>query len=374
MVKDVFKKYGHIILIFTLLLAIYLVLNNIPSINTFMNKLFSVLSPFLIGLLFALLLLAPCKSLENGFSKSKVGFFRKHRRGVSIIICYLIVFLILAFFIKFAIPTLSENISEFVANIPTFYNHLSETLNNIPKDSIFYGIDFSFIFNNINVENIQSYFNFNTIWTYVKGVMNFASAIFSLFVAIILSVYILLDKEKIYKFISRFLKALFGEKVEKSVITYLNKLTIIFSKFINAQFLDAILIGTLSTILLILLNVKYALILGPLIGIANMIPYFGAIFATIFAIVITLFTGGFWKALTVFVCILILQQIDANIINPKIMSNNLKISPLLVILAVTIGGGFFGVLGMFLGVPIMAIIKAIITDYINFKEHSEERI
>ena len=99
-----------------------------------------------------------------------------------------------------------------------------------------------------------------------------------------------------------------------------------------------------------------------------MIPYFGAIVAVIVSAIITFITGGFSQAIWMIVIVTILQQIDANIINPKIVGDSLKISPLLVILAVTIGGAYFGVLGMFLAVPVVAVIKVLIEDYIELKE------
>ena len=98
-----------------------------------------------------------------------------------------------------------------------------------------------------------------------------------------------------------------------------------------------------------------------------MIPYFGAIIATAIAAIITLITGGLSQAIWMLIVVIILQQIDANIINPKIVGKSLKMSPLLVIFAVTVGGAFFGVLGMFLAVPIIAIIKLLVEDYIDYK-------
>ena len=109
------------------------------------------------------------------------------------------------------------------------------------------------------------------------------------------------------------------------------------------------------------------MLLGFMIGLFNLIPYFGAIIAVIIAIIVTLLTGGFGQALLMAIIVIILQQIDANIINPKIVGNSLKISPLLVIFAVTVGGAYFGVLGMFLAVPIVAVLKILITDYIEYK-------
>ena len=103
-----------------------------------------------------------------------------------------------------------------------------------------------------------------------------------------------------------------------------------------------------------------------------MIPYFGAIIAVTISIIITFLTGGISQAIWMAVVVIILQQIDANIINPKIVGDSLKISPLLVIFAVTIGGAYFGFLGMFLAVPIVAVIKIVLIDYINYKEKTKK--
>ena len=117
-----------------------------------------------------------------------------------------------------------------------------------------------------------------------------------------------------------------------------------------------------------ILGVKYAVLLGFMIGLFNLIPYIGAIIAVVIAGIITLLTGGVSQAIWMLVIVTILQQIDANIINPKIVGNSLQISPLLVILAVTVGGAYFGIIGMFLAVPIIAVIKVIIEDFINYRD------
>ena len=115
------------------------------------------------------------------------------------------------------------------------------------------------------------------------------------------------------------------------------------------------------------MKVKYGLLLGFLIGLFNVIPYFGAIVAVIIAVIITIFTGGFMQALWLAIVVIILQQIDANIINPRILGTSLNLSPILVIFAVTIGGAYFGVIGMFLGVPVCALLKIILIDIIDAK-------
>ena len=142
-----------------------------------------------------------------------------------------------------------------------------------------------------------------------------------------------------------------------------------FFKFLASQLLDAIVVGILTSIAMSLMNVKYAILLGVIIGLFNMIPYFGAIIAVTIAIIITLFTGGLPQAIWLAVVIIILQQIDANIINPKIVGESLKISPILVMFSVTVGGAYFGVLGMFLAVPIIAVIKILLIDFIEYRNN-----
>ena len=152
---------------------------------------------------------------------------------------------------------------------------------------------------------------------------------------------------------------------------YFNKSNEVFFSFIGGQVLDAFVVGVLTSIAMSILGVKYSILLGFMIGLFNLIPYFGAIVAVGTAIIITIFTGGIGQAALMAVVVIILQQIDANIINPKIIGDSLSISPLLVIFAVTVGGAYFGVLGMFLAVPVFTVIKLLIEEYIEYKEMKE---
>lgn len=131
----------------------------------------------------------------------------------------------------------------------------------------------------------------------------------------------------------RLSKALFNEDTYQLVGRYFNKSNEVFFKFVAGQVLDAIIVGILTSVAMSILGVKYAVLLGFMIGLFNLIPYFGAIIAVIVAIIITLFTGGLGQAILMAIIVIILQQIDANIINPKIIGNSLSISPLLVIFA-----------------------------------------
>ena len=160
---------------------------------------------------------------------------------------------------------------------------------------------------------------------------------------------------------------MFKEKTYKNIDKYFNNSNEIFFKFVVSQVFDALIVGILVTIALIIMRVKYAPLLGFIIGLFNIIPYFGAIIAIAMAALITFITGGISQTIWMVIVTVILQQIDANIINPKIVGQSLEISPLLVIFAVTVGGAYFGILGMFLSVPIIAVIRILVDDYINLK-------
>ena len=151
------------------------------------------------------------------------------------------------------------------------------------------------------------------------------------------------------------------------LLKYFNNANKIFSGFIASQLIDAIIVSIFSTLILSFMGIKYAPLLGFVIGLFNIIPYVGAIIGIGVSVIITLITGGLSQAVWMLIVITIFQQIDANVINPKIVGETLKISPLLVIIAVIIGGKYWGMLGMFISVPICALIKILADDYIDYK-------
>ena len=223
----------------------------------------------------------------------------------------------------------------------------------------------------ITYDNLKQ-ININKITEYAKGAISVASGIFDVFVSFIVSIYILLERKEILGFVKKIAGAIFEKKTYDNLERYFEQTNGIFFKFLASQFLDAIVVGMLTTIAMWIMGVRYAPLLGFMIGLFNMIPYFGAIIAVVISAIITLITGGLSQAIWMVIVVTILQQIDANIINPKIVGDSLKISPLLVILAVTVGGAYFGVLGMFLGVPVIAVLKILINDYIEYKNMNKQ--
>ena len=340
-------------------IVVYKTLDNFSDITNWLKGIFEVLMPFIIGILIAYLFYIPCRKVETSYKKSKIKFINKKARTMSVITIYIIAFIILIIAFNFIIPALVTSFTDLVTNIGTYYQTTIEGLQNVPEDSILKQIDIQKITDALNQINIGEYINFDTILQYAKGAIGVANGIFDFFVALIVSIYILIERSQILDFLRKLTKALFKQKTYNEIEKYFNSTNAVFFKFLSSQLLDALVVGILTGIAMAILGVKYAILLGFLIGISNLIPYFGAIIGVLISII----GQAIWMAIIV----IVLQQIDANIINPKIVGNSLKISPLLVIFAVTLGGAYFGILGMFLAVPVFTVLKIIVDDYIDYK-------
>lgn len=349
-------------------IIVYKFLDNFTSIGKFISNLVGVLMPFLLGGLIAYILHIPCRNVENCLKKTKKKFLNKHSRGLSILIVYLIVIIVLFILLTVILPPIINSITDLLSNLPNYYNGLTKTLNSLPEDSFWIKINAKEVVNKLSQIDWAKYLSIENITGYIKGVISVASGIFDIFVTIIISIYALRDKDKIIDFFKKAISSLVKKEKYYEISRYVEKSNIIFFNFISGQLIDAIVVGIILTIAMLIMGIKYAVLLGFLIGLFNLIPFFGAIIAVAIAIFITICTGGIGQAVWLAIVIITLQQIDANIINPKIIGDKLRLSPILVIFSVTIAGAYFGILGMFLAVPIIAILKLIINDYLDYKE------
>lgn len=368
-IKQGWEKRISWLLIALTVVIVYKMLDNFSNVTEWFGTFFRILKPFFAGLLISYILFMPCKKIENALSKSKLKLVKKRARGLSVIATYIIFVLIMVIIINCIFPVLKESVVELVSNIPGYYETLVNKYKELPEDSVLKSDvikDKMTELSNIDMKQFLS-INNEKIIEYVKNIINIFSGIFDVFVSIIVSVYILLQRTAIMKFLRRFARAVFKKNTYEAVNKYFTKANEVFFTFISSQLLDAVIVGILTTVAMLIIKVKYAPLIGFTIGLFNMIPYIGAIVAVGIGILITFITGGLGKAIAMAIVVIILQQIDANIINPKIIGVSLEISPLLVIFAVTVGGAYFGILGMFLGVPIAVVIKTVLNDWIDSK-------
>ena len=367
--RKVWTKWFYWFTFAVSIILIYKTLDNFSEIGKWVANFFHVVMPFILGIIIAYILYIPARGIERLLNKAKkVKFIQKKSRTISVILVYLIALLVLVLVINYIVPIVASSVLDFVNHFQDYYNIISNKISELPDDSVFKSEAITNAINQLGTTDVTQYINMEKITQYAQGALSVAAGIFNFFVSIIVSAYLLLERGEILKFLRKLSKAVFEENACKNIAKYFHNTNEIFLKFLASQLLDAIVVGILTSIAMKILGVKYAVLLGIMIGLFNMIPYFGAIVAVIIAALITFITGGFSQAVWMIVIVTILQQIDANIINPKIVGESLKISPLLVIFAVTIGGAYFGILGMFLAVPVVAVMKVLIEDYIEFKE------
>ena len=306
------KKWLYWFIFAVCVIAVYKILDNFTAIGDFCKKLIGILMPFMMGALIAYILYIPCKKIEELFRKSKSKLVKKKARTFAIITVYLILVLVIVILINCILPPVINSIKDLVGNLPGYYTTLTNIINSLPEESVWVKLNVKELLNKISQIDFASYITPEYISQYIKGAMSFATGIFDIFVTVIISVYTLAERGRIVRFFKRVSSAIFGTSKYSMIDKYFKKTNEVFFNFISGQLIDAILIGILTSIAMSILNVKYAVLLGFLIGLFNLIPFFGAIVAVAISIIITICTGGIAKAVWLAVVVIILQQLDAN--------------------------------------------------------------
>lgn len=369
-IKNNWKKWFSYFLLIVSGIIAYKIIENFGNIQEWITTFFRVLRPFIAGIFIAYILILPARAIEKAYKSSKNKFISKKARGLSVLTTYVIAILLLLIVINVIFPILRDSIVELFSNLQNYYETAVQKISELSENSILKSDIAISIVERIQQVNIPELLSLNNerILEYVQNLFNVFLAVFDVFVSIVVSVYILLQRESIINFLKKLGKRILKEETYDHLDKYFGQANELFFKFVGSQVIDAFVIGILATIAMSIIGVKYAPLLGFMIGLFNIIPYIGAIIAVIIAIIITFITGGIGQAIIMTIAVVLLQQIDANIINPKIIGNSLKISPLLVIFSVTIGGAYFGIMGMFLAVPVAAVIKLIMEDFVEERQ------
>lgn len=366
--KKVITKWLYWFTFAVAVIVVYKVLDKFGEITTWLKGLISILYPFIMAIILAYLFYIPCRGIEGRLRKMGL---KKGARVLSIFIVYAIAIIFCVLVIKFVIPTASESIMDLVSNLPNYYTKAIEAIKEMPEDSILNKINATQMIEGLGDIDLKQYFRLENLGQYIKGVLGLATTLFDIFVTLVVSIYILAERSDILNFARRFCKAIFKNDTYKDIGKNFRRSNEVFFKFLSSQLLDGFVVGIMVSIAMSILHVKYAVLLGFMIGLFNLIPYLGAVIAVAVAVIITALTGGVSQAIWMAVTVIILQQIDANIINPRITGNSLNISPILVIFSVTVFGAYFGIIGMFLAVPIVTVIKLSIEDYISIRDNGK---
>lgn len=364
-------KYRSWVLTFLFAVGIIIVYKTVDNFNfifAFFAEVVSAVSPFITGFIVAYLLNMPIKKFMNLYDKSKIKGIRGAKKPLAVASVYLIALFLVFIVLRMVVPAIYKNVLDLYYNIPYYFDRISEDINALQEK---FGIEMIKLDKESAIAAVQGFLTnlkVTELGKYAQGVINITSGVIDVFIAIIASIYMISDKGLISGQIKRFLNAFFKESAVDAIISYAGRINDIFTKYIISVVIDGGVMGILAAVIMSILKVKYAVMLGLVIGVSNLIPYFGAIVSIFVTIVVTLITGGWMQALWVAVLLLVLQQIDGNLIGPRIMGNMLKARPLLIIFAVTLGGGIFGVWGMVLSVPVVMVLRMIMGDIIVSRE------
>lgn len=369
-----FEKYYKWVAAFVFcvaVIAVYKTFDNFNDILKGIGTVLSAFSPFVAGFVIAYLLNIPAKKIDGLLKKVKKSGIQKRAWGISILIVYVLAVAIVAVVLGALLPAIYRNILDLYNNLPSYTSVIEKWLNDfeiVKRFNIFgdRGFDLAGMVNNVFKSIDMTQFG-----KYAQGVFSMTSGVFNSFIAIVASVYMLLSKEKLTNGFLRLLNAIFKKETVTSMVVHARRINDVFTNYLYSRLICSAVMAVVCGAVLSIMKVKYAVILGLFIGAMDMIPYFGSIIACVITALVTLITGGFWKMLWTSVVLLVLQQIDGNVLGPKIMGDSLEISPLLIVLAVSVGGTLFGFVGMLLSVPVAAILRAIAMEYLE--EYEEKK-
>ncbi len=366
MLNKEIKKYIGLTIFAIIIIGIY------KSWNTeFLGTFFSLLTPLFIGIVLAYLLYFPSKKIEELLNKIPLKPISRVSRLCSILFVYAMLILACIATLRLLAPVLIENLYGLISQIPPSVERFITYLEShnfmgytFSRDSIIASLT-----SNISVDMILGYLNLENIMGYVQGIMSVSGMFIDILIGVIISIYLILDREDFFNLGNRILGCLFRPDVKKEILKYLNKVNEFIIRYIYCRLIDALIMFFVSLIALSLIpDVKYTFALAAIVAVFNIVPYIGSILSTIILIVISLFTSGLSNAVLVGIVMFVLQQIDGNVIAPYLVKDKLKISPVLVLVAVILGGGFGGILGIMVGVPLAAVIRLIANDLMRRQE------
>lgn len=362
-----YKKipYVHLIPIITITFLLYKVINNLENIGFIFHKISSLLIYFICGFIIAYLLNPLMVYIEK---KTKI------KRIYSIGIIYTLFLSTIFLIITLLTPNLIKSAVDLFNNIPRFadkaFNWSSNFISqNELLDNFAVNSYFEKYLNNFN-KDITTYFTL-ALQIVINNLMGLSSFFMKLMSGIVISIYFLKDKESIIFNVKKFIYSILNEHFAIKVINFGKIVNTTFHKYFIGKIIDSIIFGIITFMGFMILKIPYALPFSLVIGVTNMIPYFGNIIGMAPAVIITIFFNPM-KSIEIVLFITTLSNIDGWFISPKIIGDKVGLSPLLIILGIVLGGGLFGILGMLLGVPTIALIKTLLENFMNERTKNKQ--
>ena len=361
-----------LVILYTTLLIFFFI--HISDVLRILDFVFKVLAPILYGLVIAYLLNYPYKVFYDHLFKkmgTKHSWLKKLKKPLSLLLAYIIIIGIVSFLVSTLIPELSSSITTLVDNIPMYEQAVKDASDSIAAfidkttgydlyEFATYSNIVSLITGNDTTEFIKNIFT-NYVPSAFSTVLGIGTGLYNWIVGIIISIYLLSGKERLTRQFKIAAVAYLPEKVHKRLFKIADVFNNKCGKFIVGKIIDSFIIGLMCFIGLSIFRFHYPLLISVIIGVCNMIPFFGPIIGAIPTTFLLLIINP-WEALGFLVFIIVLQQFDGNILGPKILGETVGISGFWIMFSVIVGGGLFSVPGMLLGVPVFAAIYTLVEE------------
>ena len=364
------------LLVIVLSISFFFLIYRYQGVSRNVGAMFSILQPVTIGLVLAYLI-SPIVNFEERhllpLALDKMKSEKKARktvRAVSIITALVFVGVIIGVLLQMVIPelyrsingmidTMPKQVSNFMDWITAYVNEDSEIAGYLEM-ALTKGTEF---FENWAKTDFLPQTR-NLIAGLTSGVIIAVRLLFHVIIGIILSIYILMSKEALIGQSKQIVYALFSGKRANRIIRTVHKSNEIFGGFISGKILDSAIIGILCFLCLYVMKMPYVVLVSVIVGVTNVIPFFGPYLGAVPSAILIMLANPI-KGLYFIIFILVLQQVDGNIIGPKILGDSTGLSSFWVVFAILVGGGLFGVPGMFIGVPLLAVIFYIIRNALD---------
>lgn len=369
-----FKNKANILLVFLFIAFTVLFcwcLMNISQVAGLCRTVLSAFMPIIYGFFIAFIInlfMRPLESVyDKLFKKKKINF--KIKRALCLIISIVLVVSIVLAVLFLVIPELVNTVYSFIHELPKYMASAEAKLNEIEKN--FH--TFNFQLPELNAEELEARFiklltekGFDFVNMTINLTSSIFSGVFNFVVSFFFAIYMLAQKEKLCHTIKRFLFAFIPISVANKILSWTKVTNKTFTKFATGQLTEAVILGALCFVGMIILGIPYPLIISILIGFTALIPVFGAFIGIIIGAVLIVLVNPV-KAVWFVIFMIILQQLEGNLIYPKVVGKSVGLPGILVLAAVTVGGNAFGLLGTLLSVPIVSVIYFGLRLFVNRK-------
>lgn len=364
------KEMKNKLLLVTYAIVLFVILLNYQWIISFLGTIGNVMMPFIIGAVIAFILNVIVNMLENSALKK----VKKGKRPLSIVLSLVIVFGFVVVLLFILIPQLKNAGMIFVENIPEYQETIYElgTKIGLSKEQLaFFELDNNKLRDELTLlvtENSANLINmsFGFASSLVEAVTNF-------FVGLVFAIYVLIEKENLKRQFSKLLDRVLDKKKYEKTIKVLSLTNLTFSNFIKVQFVEACILGILCFIGMICFGLPYAATISVVIGFTALIPIFGAFIGCVLGAFL-IFMVSPAQALIFVLFFLVLQQIEGNLIYPKVVGGKIGLPSIWVLVGVIAGGALGGVFGMLIGVPILSVVYALLKEFVNTRKIEKEVI